>query len=172
MPYGPYIRLLVAGILVAFSGWAWTSYDLRSIQDEAVYMKPAVKKGNFALLSVARGMPARGDIVWFDPPGRGGGPLCARVVGLGGDTVALDDGVVVLNGRKVAEPYAQGKHEFLDLDPVSVPVDHLFVLNDARQPKDAARKDSRRLGPIPIVQLLGRTAGGPEAAELRAGARP
>jgi signal peptidase I len=56
----------------------------------------------FTHLSVARlGEPKRGEIVTFDSP-RDGVRLIKRVVALPGDTVALQDGVLVLNGQAAA----------------------------------------------------------------------
>ncbi len=46
-------------------------------------------------------LPERGDVVVFKPPGREQESWVKRVIGLPGDTVAVDNGVVILNGRPV-----------------------------------------------------------------------
>ena len=46
-------------------------------------------------------LPERGDIVIFQPPGREGEDWVKRVIGLPGDTVAVSDGALILNGKPV-----------------------------------------------------------------------
>ena len=82
--------------------------------------------------------------------------LVKRVVGIGGDTVELDDGALVVNGTRVVEP-------FVDLEsvdgvwfgPVTVPPDAVFVLGDAR----ATSVDSRDLGAVALDAVEGRVVG-------------
>lgn len=75
-----------------------------------------------------------------------------RVIGTPGDRVELRDGIVVVNGIPLAEPFgptepiADGPTEWL------VPADHVFVLGDARR----AAADSRgTYGFVPIAALIG-----------------
>ncbi len=51
--------------------------------------------------------PRHGDIVVFESVETPGLDVVKRVIGLGGDTVAMTDGVVQRNGRPVDEPYAR-----------------------------------------------------------------
>jgi signal peptidase I len=55
-------------------------------------------------------LPERGDIVVFRNPDGNGTDVIKRVIGLPGDTVAVSDGMLVLNGRAIrrepAEPFA------------------------------------------------------------------
>jgi signal peptidase I len=82
-----------------------------------------------------------------------GTSLVKRVVGLGGDTVELDDGALVVNGAPVPEP-------FVDLEsvdgvwfgPVTVPPGAVFVMGDAR----ASSVDSRDLGVAGLDSIEGR----------------
>ena len=48
-------------------------------------------------------LPARGDVVVFKPPGRENETWVKRVIGLPGDTIAVDNGTVILNGQRVAK---------------------------------------------------------------------
>jgi len=50
---------------------------------------------------VLGGIPERGDIVVFRYPGPAGEDYVKRVIGLPGDTVAVRDGIVILNGEPV-----------------------------------------------------------------------
>ena len=48
---------------------------------------------------VFEALPERGDVVVFRPPGQEGTDWVKRVIGLPGDTIAVQDGTVILNGR-------------------------------------------------------------------------
>lgn len=104
-----------------------------------------------------------------------------RVVGLPGDTIAMAKGVLLVNGRRVVEPYAwhadstpaqpvpemSWMREFSvvsaqrhqnraatrnDWGPIVVPPDAWFVLGDNRD----SSLDSRYWGFVSAGQLLGR----------------
>ena len=57
----------------------------------------------------AFGDPERGDVVVFTPPHDPEKNYVKRLVGMPGDTLAMRDKALILNGRRVAEPYA--RHE-------------------------------------------------------------
>jgi signal peptidase I len=105
----------------------------------------------------------RGDIVVFNPPPAwdrqsGGIPYIKRVIGVGGDTVAIRGGTVYVNGVQLAEAYLYaeggqpGPTEPQTGDHWSVPSGQLFVMGDHR----AVSADSRAFGTVPISYLVGR----------------
>ena len=104
----------------------------------------------------------RGDIVVFAPPeswARAGTPFIKRVIGLGGDTVDIRDGGVVVNGTDLVEPYvfrldgqAQPTTDSLDHGIWTVPAGELFLMGDHR----AVSEDSRLFGTVPIDHVIGR----------------
>ena len=49
--------------------------------------------------------PRRGDVMVFDPHHEVDMKLVKRIAGLPGDTLQMRDGVLILNGREVPEPY-------------------------------------------------------------------
>lgn len=51
--------------------------------------------------------PARGDIVVFSSVDTPGLDVVKRLIGVPGDTVAMRDGTVILNGKPQSEPYVQ-----------------------------------------------------------------
>jgi signal peptidase I len=57
----------------------------------------------------------RGDVIVFDPPHEPDLKLVKRLIGLPGDTIAMQDGVLILNGQRVEESYV--KHQSIPDDP-------------------------------------------------------
>lgn len=97
---------------------------------------------------------ARGDVVAF---AHGDGDdrriYLKRVVGLPGDTVAMERGIVSVNGNTLVEPY-DPRLDTTDMRPVTIAPGFLFVLGDNRGDSD----DSRSFGPIPQPAVIGRAA--------------
>ena len=97
---------------------------------------------------------ARGDVVAF---GLGTGDerrvYLKRVIGLPGESIAIERGVVHVNGAVLPEPYGP-RLDVTDMKSVTVPADALFVLGDNRGDSD----DSRSFGPIQETAVIGRAA--------------
>lgn len=77
--------------------------------------------------------------------------LIKRVVALPGETVEGRDGIVVIDGRPLLEPYLDGA-ETPAFGPVDVPEGHVFVMGDNR----TNSLDSRSFGPVPVDTVVGR----------------
>lgn len=105
-----------------------------------------------------------GDIIVFEPPAtwaQGSVPFIKRVIGVAGDEIELQDGLVYVNGVEIEEGYI-----FRDGDGIQqqtlpapggatrwvIPEGELFVMGDHRQ--DSA--DSRNFGPIETKHVVGR----------------
>jgi len=98
----------------------------------------------------------RGDVVIFHPPPEAGAnqiekDYIKRVIGLPGDTVAVHDGTVWVNGVALDEPYIQSPPDYY-LEEQIVPSDSVFVLGDNRNNS----KDSHAWGFLPIKNIQGR----------------
>jgi signal peptidase I len=124
--------------------------------------------------------PSVGDIVVFHPPAGAGseecgvtsrkaGQACARptrqestenyikrVVAGPGDTIAIVNGHVILNGKRQHEPFANfaGCQNNADCNypaPIKVPAGYYFMMGDNRDFSD----DSRFWGPVPRAWIIG-----------------
>jgi signal peptidase I len=99
--------------------------------------------------------PQRGEIVTTHDP-LTGTAIVKRVVAVGGDSIGIENGVLVRDGVAVVEPYA-------DLDqmdgyywgPIAVPEGTVFLLGDHR----FRSTDSRVFGVVPVDDIDGRYAG-------------
>ena len=96
--------------------------------------------------------PERGDIVVFESIEGSEQDLIKRVVAVPGDTVAVQNGVLFVNGQPQEEPYVNGA--FPDgsfFGPTTVPEDSVFVMGDNR----GNSRDSRFFGPVSISNVEG-----------------
>ncbi len=127
-------------------------------------MRPSIESGNHVLINtlaygialgplvLTRTPIARGDIVAFE---RGNGDdakiFLKRVIALAGETVALSNGTINVQGRPLHETYELIPDRW-SMNTVSVPAGTVFVLGDNRAESD----DSRSFGPIPQSSIIGK----------------
>ena len=124
------------------------------------------------------GDPAIGDVTVFHPPaGAENGKECGvtrqpeqpcprptrdkadvnfikRIVAGPGDRITIEDGHVVRNGKRQAEPFIRpcGGSDGCDLSTsITIPKDHYFMMGDNRGASD----DSRFWGPVPRDWIIG-----------------
>ncbi len=102
--------------------------------------------------------PNRGDVVVLhELTGTSERDLIKRVIALPGETIEVRNCEVLIDGRRLDEPYLDPQVVTPgncggDLAPTAVPDDHVFVMGDNR----AGSLDSRNLGPIDEDELVGR----------------
>lgn len=117
-------------------------------------MEPTIHSWDWVWLShISALSPAqRGDVVCF--PGPDGDKLfCKRVVGLGGETLEMRQGTLLVNGLPVEEPWAEFTGE--SWGPVKVAPGRLFVMGDHR----SNSYDSRYWGTVPADFVTGKALG-------------
>ena len=97
--------------------------------------------------------PQRGDIVVFDSVAEGDDQtLIKRVVGVAGDEIQVQAGVLSVNGEEQEEPFLNQENRFRgSYGPTTVPEGHVFVMGDNR----GNSADSRVFGPLPLENLRG-----------------
>ena len=132
---------------------------LRAFYIPANGMAPTVLKGDRVLVDLRQyrdSNPKPYDIIVFRMDDLF---VLKRVVAIGGDTVEGKDGVIVVNGNPLDEPYVQhvGYATPLELNqfgPVAVPRGKLFVTGDNRD----FSKDSRmvEVGPVSENSVSGK----------------
>ena len=96
------------------------------------------------------GEPQRGDVVVIVSPQPSRKRLVKRVVGLPGDTIEIEGGMLKVNGSTMTEPYVLGIPR--DRGPLMIPADHYFVLGDNRPQSN----DSNSFGPVHRSQIVGK----------------
>jgi signal peptidase I len=95
----------------------------------------------------------RGDLVSFEHP-RKGMTYLKRVVAVGGDTVEIRDGLLLVNGNPVEEGYVSTSHLWRTMPRRRIAVGELFVLGDNRDNSE----DSRYWGTVPQASVVGEPA--------------
>ncbi|HUQ16814.1 MAG TPA: signal peptidase I [Candidatus Saccharimonadales bacterium] len=101
------------------------------------------------------GAPGRGDIVVFNPTVDSAIPYVKRVAAIGGDTVEIKDGVLLVNGKVSEYPEAHGATVLQSptiVYPLKIEADHFFALGDNRQ----FSQDSRSFGAQPNDRIIGK----------------
>lgn len=118
-------------------------------------MEPTLRPGDQVLvdkLSYRRAEPRRGDLAAFSAPDTGQVSL-KRIVGLPGDRIEIQDGVLAVNGRRMRERYVDyAQVDSVYFGPIIVPPRRVFFLGDNR----ADSRDSRDFGPVAERSLIGR----------------
>lgn len=136
-----FLALSTLALVVVAARWARRGIRLTEVAGHS--MEPALAPGDYLVTIARTGRPARGDVVIVEHPSRSGLDLVKRVVGLPGETIEVAAGSVSVDGRRLAEPWADGS---------TVPdgtwhngAHEIFLLGDHRA---HASSDSRTLGPV------------------------
>ena len=140
-----WLRDLILSVLLAF---VVIVFFYQPVQVEGTSMMPHLSNHERIFINkfVYRFEPiGRGDIVVFRYPLDPSKSYIKRVIGLPGETVSIQDGVVYIDAKPLAENYVPPS--YLDHDsypPTSVPPNQYYVLGDHRE----ASNDSREWGTV------------------------
>ena len=118
-------------------------------------MQPALHPGDCLLTTPVRpdNPPARAAIIALAPHARGNERMLKRVIGLPGDHIAFEDGMLYINGERYTEPYLRGlpSNPGLQSSTTTLAPDEYFVMGDNRPHST----DSRHYGPITLPEIEG-----------------
>ena len=96
--------------------------------------------------------PRRGDVIVFHPPGvETTEPFIKRVVAVGGDTVAVHDGVLWVNGQAQNEPFLKEHPIAEDYPETHIARGYVWAMGDNRNNSG----DSRVFGPVKENEIIG-----------------
>lgn len=168
------VLLPAAAICVYFiNPFGAKSYDPRQrIVGHAPYripsrsMSPTLEYGSIVIVRAGAYRdhgPGRGDLVVFSNP-EDGNHWLQRVIGLPGETVSIEDCVVMIDGRALAEDYVDPANAVsgysCNMEPLAVPGDGYLLMGDNRDNSH----DGRFMGAIPRDAFVGQvvTALAPE----------
>ncbi len=103
--------------------------------------------------------PVTGDIIVFQPPQQlkrygytKNQAFIKRVIGLPGDTIKIENGLVYINDQPLPENYIAEPPEYALLTSVKVPENQYFVMGDNRNNSN----DSHIWGFLPRKNIIGR----------------
>ncbi len=123
------------------------------IRVDGASMQPTLVTGEYVIvsrLSYRLGTPQRGDIIVFHFPRDPSEEYIKRVIGLPGDEVEVNNGLVYVNGQPLDETYLKVKTNYTGA--WRVPDGQLFVLGDNRNNSS----DSHDWGTVPMDYVVGK----------------
>ena len=139
---------------VALLGAFAFAFTVHPSQVSGFSMEPRIDSGEYVVINTLAyrlGPPHRGDIVAFRHERSAPSVYLKRVIGLPGDRIEIERGVVRVNGAAIDEPYVQFR-DTRSAAPLNVPPHSYYVLGDNRANSD----DSRAWGFVDASDLIGR----------------
>lgn len=153
-----YSHLFAPKLALASASAAAGKLGLKTFEVLGSNMAPTLEPKEIAWYAPASSIAElrRGYVVALSTPEFGTAIVPSRVIGLPGETVEIREGVLLINGKLIPEPYLAPERAEQDYSitsaPLTVPSGHVWLLGDFRD----MSKDSRHLGPVPSSAVLGR----------------
>ncbi|HEY79857.1 MAG TPA: signal peptidase I [Anaerolineae bacterium] len=143
--------LVLAGLLIIF----FRAFIFQNFVVEGSSMYPTLMQGDRLIvsrISYIFGEPDRGDIIVFQYPFGPERDFVKRIIGLPGETIAIQNGQVFIDGKPLPpETYVQN-HSSEQYGPVTLGKDEFFVMGDNR----TGSSDSRSWGPLQGHFIIGK----------------
>ena len=146
--------------IVCFVAFVLVWYWGRRVSVIGDSMNPEMSNGDVTLVNkVVYNMstPKRGDVVVFKPHGNESSHYyIKRIVGLPGETIEVQEGKILVNGKAIKEKYKTTEFGELGLlnEPFILGDDEYFVLGDDRQNSEDSR--SEEIGAVKRSDIEGK----------------
>jgi signal peptidase I len=147
------LREIIETVLLTVIIYIAVNFATGRFRIEGSSMEPSMHPNQYVLvdkLSYMLGDPQRGDVVVFNYPLATERDFIKRVIGLPGETVVIQGGVVTVNGEVLDEPYISAPPNYENTWTIG-PTEY-FVLGDNRN----SSSDSHSWGPLDKQYLIGR----------------
>jgi signal peptidase I, bacterial type len=153
MNWGRFVLDIIETLVLAVILFLGINAISARVRVDGFSMRPTLEDGEFVLVSKMSyrfGEVDRGDIIVFHFPMNPEEELIKRVIGLPGDHINVQSGIVSVNGQVINEPYIastpsySGEWDVLD--------GQLFVLGDNRNNSN----DSKDWGLLPFEKVVGK----------------
>lgn len=144
--------IVVAGLLLLFA--ACCSVVVQPIKVEGTAMIPALHDGDRIVVERNPQNLKRGDIVVFLFPDDHTKSYIKRIIGLPNEEIEIRDGVILVNGTALTEPYVDPRLNLTarSMRALRLAPDSYFVVGDNRDNSS----DSRIWGPLKRELIYGR----------------
>ena len=145
------LKVLVSALLIAFICYGFFTWVLWPVKVSGQSMMPNYPDGSrhfINKLAYSSTKPQRGDVIALRAPN--GDVLLKRIVGLPGEVVSFEDGVLHINGEPRRESYTESLVPLKRRDPAELGSDEYFVIGDNRA--------ITVLSPILGKQIIGKVA--------------
>jgi signal peptidase I len=137
------IAMLVQTFVVSFTGVKQTSMMTTILPGDRII----VNRITYHLRE-----PKLGEIVVARDPIDDRKDIVKRIVAVGGDTVAMTDGYLYVNGVVADEPYVLERDTVRGQRELEIPEGYVFLMGDNRP----ASGDSREFGPVAVDRIVGK----------------
>ncbi len=145
-------------ILCLFIFYGIRNYIAFPVQADGISMSPTIENNDMVLVNRLSYMffnPKYGDVVIF--PYNENELYIKRIVGLPGDEIFMENGLIYINGELYEDEFSQVLTSYGDREyPIILEEDTYYVLGDNR----AVSKDSRysSVGDVSKEEILGKSA--------------
>jgi signal peptidase I len=147
------LREIIETVVLTIVIYAAVNFATGRFRIESISMAPNLQPGQYVIvdkLSYRFGSPQRGDVVVFQYPLAPDKDYIKRIIALPGETISIANGVVIVGGQALAEPYIASLP--LQGGTWTLGPDQYFVMGDNRNNSS----DSRSWGPLARQYLIGK----------------